>query len=99
MTADQGLQVERTSLASTRTYLSILALAAGCLRWLPRTAVAISVVVGLVVAGLAFAEWRGRSGRAEQFADEHVVPSLTASALLAISVVSLSIAGLWRLFV
>ncbi|MET8878195.1 DUF202 domain-containing protein [Nocardia sp. NPDC004604] len=96
---DSGLQPERTSLSFVRTSLSILGLAAACLRWLPSSGfvalVGPAIAGSLVVVGLY--EQRTRSVRMTRFADEYAAPAVGAGAGLAVSVVLLSLSGLWVL--
>ncbi|MGY0498353.1 DUF202 domain-containing protein [Nocardia sp. FBN12] len=97
---DPGLQPERTSLSFVRTELSILAVVAASLRWLPSAdpaALLGPAVAGTLVAGVALHECRSRPLRMTRFADGSVSPSTGCGALLAVSVVLLSLSGLWIL--
>ncbi|MFC0454443.1 DUF202 domain-containing protein [Rhodococcus jostii] len=94
---DKGLQVERTSLAFTRTALSILGVVAASLRWLPpigSATVVGPVIAGLLVVGVTTVEWRHRPARLSLFATERARPMTGTGALLGLSVVVLSVAGL-----
>ncbi|MEU0503147.1 DUF202 domain-containing protein [Nocardia sp. NPDC005998] len=97
---DSGLQPERTSLSFVRTSLSILGLVAACLRWLPSSGFVALVgpaIAGTLVAGVGLYEHRTRSVRMTRFADEYAAPAVGAGAGLAVSVVLLSLSGLWVL--
>ncbi|GAF45333.1 uncharacterized protein DUF202 [Rhodococcus wratislaviensis] len=97
---DTGLQPERTSLSFVRTSVSILGLVVACLRWLPpgnATALVGPAIVGTLVAGVTVHEHRSRTLRMTRFAAESATPAIGAGALLAVSVVLLSLSGLWIL--
>ncbi|MDV7088333.1 DUF202 domain-containing protein [Rhodococcus sp. IEGM 248] len=98
--SDAGLQPERTSLSFARTSVSILGLVGACLRWLPPSssiALVGPVIVGALVSGVTIHEHRPRSHRMTRGATESAHPALGAGALLAVSIVVLSLTGLWVL--
>ncbi|ANS28759.1 putative membrane protein [Rhodococcus opacus] len=97
---DAGLQPERTSLSFARTSVSILGLVVACLRWLPPSnsiALVGPVIVGAFVSGVTVHEHRSRSRRMTRCATESATPALGAGAVLAVSIVVLSLSGLWVL--
>ena len=97
---DAGLQPERTSLSFVRTSLSILGLVAACLRWLPpHSSIALIglAVAGVLAASAAVCERRSRRRRMKRLAAESATPAIVTGALLGMSVVLLSVIGLWIL--
>ncbi|MBT1258321.1 DUF202 domain-containing protein [Rhodococcus erythropolis] len=93
-----GLQPERTSLSFVRTSLSILGLAAACLRWLPpSSSIALigPAMAGALVVGATVHEHRSRTLRVARFAAEAATPAIVTGTLLVMSVVILGCTGLW----